>query len=112
MKLAIIASETFNDKKLLLEKIEESQADYLLSGDENNIEKLITEVAESLHLHKHIFSTDVQKHGSEVSVINLKAIINQADYILVFWDGHSKGAMSFKNLANRMNKHCEIVLFE
>ena len=75
MKLAIIASETFNDKELLLEKIEESQADYLLSGDENNIEKLITEVAESLHLHKHIFSTDVQKHGSEVSVINLKAIV-------------------------------------
>jgi hypothetical protein len=57
---------------------------------------------------KHIFKPDWDKYGKRAGFIRNELIINEADKIIAFWDGESKGTKLSIDLAIKAGKPIDI----
>ena len=115
MKLAIVGSRTFNDYSLLLEAIENTISnetiDLIISGGAEGADKLAEKYAKENNIPLQIFKPDWKKYGKAAGPIRNELIIQNADLVIAFWDGESKGIQSSINLARKHNKECKIIYF-
>jgi hypothetical protein len=115
MKLAIIGSRTFNDYDLLCEKLNRinsiNKITLIVSGGANGADKLGEKYANENNILTKIFLPDWEKFGKKAGYLRNINIINEAECIIAFWDGVSKGTEHSINLAKENKKKCLIVNF-
>jgi hypothetical protein len=115
MKLAIIGSRTFNDYKLLCEKLNNinsiKKITLIVSGGANGADKLGEKYAKENNILTKIFLPDWKNFGKKAGYLRNIDIINESDCVIVFWDGVSKGTQHSINLAKKYQKKCLIVNF-
>ena len=113
MKLAVVGSRTFNDYKLLKEKIDEINKETpikkIVSGGAIGADKLGEFYAQENHIKTKIFIPDWKKYGRGAGIIRNEDIVKKSDHVIAFWDGKSKGTLSSINLAKKYDKILTIV---
>jgi hypothetical protein len=70
------------------------------------------DLAERLGLELIVFKPDYKRYGRGAPIVRNKQIIEEADCVLAFWDGKSRGTKSSIDFAKKAGKECEIVLID
>lgn len=93
MKIAIIGSRTFNDYELLRQSLDEFSFEanvdisLIVSGGANGANSLGERYAHENNIETLIFLPDWKKHGKGAGFIRNQLIIDNADFVIAFWDG-------------------------
>lgn len=112
MKIAVIGSRTFYDYELLKKTLDEfTDIDTIVSGGAQGADKLGERYAEENKLETLIFIPDWNKYGKRAGFIRNEDIVKNADKVVAFWDGVSKGTLSSINIAKKYDKEILIVNF-
>jgi len=115
MKLAIIGSRSFTGYPLLCRTIEEywdrAKITEVISGGAVGADSLGARWAKEngVELTEHL--PDWEKHGRAAGFIRNELTIKDADAVLAFWDGLSKGTGNSLSIAKRLKKPTLIIYY-
>lgn len=70
--------------------------------------KTVIKEAPNAIVRKIIFTADWEKYGKRAGFIRNELIIREADFVMAFWDGKSKGTKHSIDLAIKMKKPLDI----
>ena len=114
MNIAIIGSRNFSNysfmKKCILNIIDVNIIDYIVSGGAKGADSLAETFAQEYNINTMIFKPNWQKYGRAAGVIRNTDIINNADIVIAFPIGDSKGTYNSINKAKKANK--KVYIFE
>lgn len=111
MKVAVIGSRTFNDYELLRQTLSKLEITLVVSGGAKGADSLGEEYANANNIPTKIFLPDWEKYGKSAGMLRNSDIINEAEIIVAFWDGESKGCKDAIAKANKLNKKVLIISF-
>ncbi len=108
MKAAIIGSRTFNDYQYLKEILGWFQFERIISGGARGADTLAKRYAaeHGIYLKEHLPNWD--RDGKAAGFIRNKLIIADADELIAFYDGSSKGTAHSIKLAEESGKPVHI----
>ena len=115
MNIAVVGSREFKDKEFvftILNQFFDNQlmygdisSDYILvSGGANGVDSWAEEFWRKNTGTCIIFKPDWNKYGKRAGFLRNELIIKEADMILAFWDGQSKGTKHSIDLAIEAKK--------
>lgn len=121
IKIAIVGSRGFVNKKLLWERLNNFKTglyyrNYYISevitGGAKGADILGELWAKDNGIKCTVHKPDWNKHGKSAGFIRNKLIVNDCDYLIAFWDGKSKGTEHSLNLAKSLDKKTIIYEFD
>jgi predicted Rossmann fold nucleotide-binding protein DprA/Smf involved in DNA uptake len=110
MKLAIIGSRSFDDYDLLSRMVSANypQVTMIISGGARGADELARQFAFERGIEIREYLPEWKRHGRAAGQIRNRLIIDDADAVLAFWDGSSKGTRGGLEYARKQGK--EIVI--
>lgn len=127
MKVAVIGSRTFADRDLLFSTLDEiGGKTVIVSGGAPGADRLGERYADAKGLLKEIYKADWNNLAHPEAVVRFKhgrkydanagfrrneLIIDNADLVVAFWDGNSKGTKHALDYAGTRGKKIKIVKF-
>jgi hypothetical protein len=111
MKVAVIGSRSFNDYELLRQTLSKLEITLVVSGGAKGADSLGEEYANANNILTKIFLPDWDKYGKSAGMLRNSDIINEAEIVVAFWDGESKGCKDAIAKANKLNKKVLIISF-
>mgnify|MGYP001025382263 CR=1 FL=1 len=97
-KVGVVGSRSFTDYEYLcgvLDSLDLSVSDMIVSGGcKFGADALAERYAASRGLELKIFYADWQRYGRSAGVIRNRALVKFCDFVVLFWDGHSRGTGS------------------
>lgn len=113
MNVAVIGSRGFSNYALLeseLNKIHSaSPITQIVSGGARGADRMGETWAKQNNIPTLIFLPDWDKYGKSAGFIRNKDIIANAELVVAFWDGNSRGTKSSIDIANEQSKKTIIV---
>jgi len=106
MKVAIIGSRNLD---INIEKHLPKNISLIISGGAIGIDTLAEKYADKNNIPKLIFLPDYQKHGKAAPLIRNKLIVDNADIIIAFWNGFSRGTKHTIDYAKKQGK--EVIVY-
>lgn len=107
MKVAVIGSRGITDIPL---------ADYLppdttvlISGGARGVDQCAQQYADAHRLPILVFRPDYARYRKGAPLYRNRQIVNAADFILAFWDGHSSGTRQAIQYARAQGKPLRVV---
>jgi len=107
MKIAIVGSRDMIAGNL--EKYITSD-DEVVSGGAVGVDACAAEYAKKHGLKLTEFLPQYERYGRAAPIVRNRLIVDYADRILVFWNGHSRGTLSVIRYAEKTGKKCEVIL--
>jgi len=101
MRVAVIGSR---DLKVGLENYLPKDISLIISGGARGVDSLAEEYADAFGIPKLIFLPDYKKYSKKAPLIRNKLIVDNADIVIVFWDGESRGTKFTIDYAKRQGK--------
>lgn len=115
MKVAVVGSRSFNDYELLKSKLdalnEKVNITHIVSGGAKGADSLAEKWAKDNKIETVVFYPDWEKYGKSAGFLRNELIIKEADIVIVFWDGSSKGTKLSIDLAIKYSKPHKIIYF-
>ena len=126
MKIAVVGSRGFPDKKFVILETKKVFFDYaylldltLVSGGArgpdtwaeeavNQAQEELNQELAGINIKKEIFKPEWDTHGKSAGFMRNEKIINEADLVLAFWDGASNGTKHSIDLARKNKKPINI----
>ena len=114
MKIAVVGSRNFSNYQILKDTLDKykNKCKLIISGGAKGADKLAEKYAEENGIETKIFKPDWKRYGKGAGLIRNKQIVENADLIIAFWDGKSKGTAHTITYAQKSGKQVEIILFE
>lgn len=114
MKLAIVGSRGFDNYELMSESLEiyVGMATLVISGGAQGADSLGAKWGRENNLPIQIFLPDWEKHGKSAGYKRNIDIVKNADVVVAFWDGESKGTKHSMDIAEEMGIKLVTVLYE
>ena len=112
MKVAVIGSRGFDDYDLMVKTLDKIKITLIVSGHAVGADKLGERYAIEKGIETKIFLPDWKNLGKAAGMIRNTDIINEAELVVAFWDGTSKGSADSIEKANKLNKPVIIVDYE
>ena len=109
MRIAIVGSRTIKAINLARYLL---HCDEIVSGGAGGVDTCAADYARRNHIRLTEFLPQYARYGRAAPIIRNREIVDYADKILVFWDGHSKGTQSVIEYAQKIGKPCEIIRIE
>lgn len=113
MKVAIIGSRNFTD----YDKLEEivislctQSTEYIITGDAKGADSMAEQYAQKFSIPVKVIKPDWKKYGRGAGVVRNREIVCEADLIIAFWDGKSKGTSSGIKFAQKLEKNVHVVM--
>ncbi|KKN54356.1 hypothetical protein LCGC14_0593340 [marine sediment metagenome] len=108
MVIAVVGSRTFTDYNTVCKVLDNyaDTSDTIVSGGAKGADSLARRYANEhgLKLIEHL--PDWKIHGRVAGFIRNELIVDDADVMIAFWDGQSRGTQHSIDLANR--KHIQV----
>lgn len=101
MNVAIIGSRKFTNYSEFLKLMPKLNITKIISGGAVGADSLAHRYALDNNIEYLEFLPDWNLHGKSAGPIRNKLIINEADYVIAFWDGRSRGTANSINLAKQ-----------
>ena len=118
-RVIIAGTRTFNDYNLFKESCEyllresmEKQQIIIVSGHARGTDTMGERFAKEHGLPCEYYPANWQIHGRAAGPIRNKEMANNADALIAFWDGHSRGTRSMINLARKMGLQVAICRYD
>ena len=113
MKIAVIGGRNFQDKNHLGQVLSRvfSEGDTLISGGAKGADSLAENWARWMGFACLIFKPNWKLHGRSAGFRRNHTLISQADKVIAFWDGASRGTAHSLELARKKNVPVEIHRF-
>lgn len=115
INLAVVGSRSFRKYVLLkreLDKIRQTlKISAIISGGAYGADKLGERYAEENEIPIILLLPDWKKHGRGAGLKRNSDIVDQADYVIAFWDGHSKGTLDTINKTKKTSKKLKVIEF-
>lgn len=111
MRLAIAGGRDFQNYALLETICNQLLFDTVVSGGAKGADSLAEKYAWQYKKKLCIFLPDWNKYGRRAGLIRNKEIVSNADGVLVFWDGKSRGTQHTINLAKEQSKPLKIIQY-
>jgi len=112
--IAVVGSRAFEDYNFLEKSItlifKPKHINKIISGGAIGTDSLAEIFANKHKIPLQIFNPDWGKYGKAAGIIRNNDIIENADFVFVFWDGKSKGTKHDIQLCYKKSKN-HIVLF-
>ena len=86
-----------------------SKCKKIVSGGAVGIDKCAAEYARIKGIELVEFLPDYKKYGKVAPILRNKAIADESDYVIAFWNGYSKGTKMIIEYCKKMNKMCTVV---
>jgi hypothetical protein len=113
MKLAVVGSRSFQDKKRLFRVLDQinkvKKISLIVSGGALGADSLSEEWAKDHQVEFLMFKPEWQKYGKRAGFLRNQLIVEHADAVVAFWDGQSRGTKHSMNLTNEANKPLLII---
>ena len=104
MKLAVVGSRTWNDYKRMAHNLDCIYPTTIISGGARGADKLAAQYATERGLKLIEFLPDWKRDGRSAGYKRNQYIVDEADKVIVFWDGRSRGAQHTMRLAEKAGK--------
>lgn len=111
MKVAVIGSRTFTNYEEMKRILSSIKITEIISGGASGADKLSEQYAKEKDIPTRIFIPDWNKNGKAAGFMRNTDIINEADFVVAFWDKSSKGTKDSIDKANKLGKKVLIVTF-
>lgn len=113
MNLAVVGGRTFNDYAGLEAMLDSLVAGFgfttIVSGGANGADSLGERYAKERGMKTIIHLPDWKTHGKAAGMIRNKDIVRDADMVVAFWDGKSRGTRNSIGIAQKTKKNVLIV---
>ena len=110
MKIAIVGSR--NLTSVALEQYIPDEVEEIVSGGAVGMDSCAAEYAKIRNIKLTEFLPEYERYGRAAPIVRNKMIVDYADRVLVFWNGHSKGTLSVIRYAAKIGKPIEIITLE
>ena len=107
MKLLIVGSRSI--KEFDLSPYISSEIDTIISGGANGIDSLAEQYADLHRLSKYILRPRYDIYGRSAPLKRNEKMVDMADFVLVIWDGISKGSEYTIKYAEKVKKTITII---
>lgn len=109
MKLAVVGSRDFNNYDMLKLFLDSYRNNYneliIISGGAKGADKLAEKYAKENNIEIKVFLADWNgPHKKAAGFIRNTKIVEEADEILAFWNGESRGTLDTINKAKKFGK--------
>jgi hypothetical protein len=110
MKLAIIGSREIT--KIDLNNYIHEKPDTVISGGAKGIDTIAWKWAIENNIEIIVHRPEYNKYGKYAALKRNDLIINDADKVIAFWNGKSKGTKYVIEKVKQLNKPLEVVIIE
>ncbi len=110
MKVAIVGS-----RGISLDNLGDylpDECDEIISGGARGVDSSAAKYARAKGIKLTEFLPDYNKYGRGAPLVRNKAIVNAAELIVAFWDGHSRGTAFVINYCKAVGKKYKVILIE
>lgn len=115
MKVIIAGSRSFDNYKLLKQKLDKIlnkiNNPIIISGTANGADKLGERYAEENNLECLQYPANWNKYGKSAGYKRNKIMAIEADALVAFWDGESKGTQHMIDLAKNYGLKIKIIKY-
>ena len=115
MNVAIIGGREFKNyikmKKYIEDNLNVSQIDNIVSGGAKGADSLGRRFAEEHNIHMIMHLPDWDRYGKSAGFKRNPLIVADADTVIAFWDGKSKGTKDTITLAREAGKFVQVVIY-
>lgn len=102
VKIAIVGSRTYADLDAVRSYVSELPADTIIvSGGASGVDLVAEDAAHAKGLQTVIFPAQWQSYGKRAGMVRNAQIVAEADQLVAFWDGVSKGTKNSIDLARK-----------
>lgn len=105
MKVIVAGSRGITDEQLIRGEMKALWSDLgpfeVVSGDARGVDRISGRIAERAGVTVHHFPADWDRLGRSAGYRRNEEMARFADYLLVFWDGRSKGTRHMMDLASK-----------
>ena len=109
MKIAIIGSRSITnidfDKYI-------HDCSEIVSGGALGVDSQAAIYAQERGIKLTVFLPEYERYSRAAPIKRNQKIVDYADKIIAFWNGHSKGTLSVIKYAQKIGKPCEIIICE
>lgn len=106
--LAVVGSRSFNNYQFLSATLNQYDISTIISGAARGADSLAAQYAKEHNIPLKEFPAEWDKHGKSAGYIRNQQIVAEADIIICFWDGVSKGTKLTIDIAKKSNKPVHI----
>lgn len=114
MKIAVVGSRSFNDfellEKIILENFELKDIEYIVSGGAKGADTMAERFAEKYKIKTIVFIPEWNRYSRGAGFIRNEKIVDNSDFVVVLWNGKSKGTLSSINLARKKLGEDKIII--
>jgi len=113
MKLAVIGSRNFDSYPLLKNTLDEvGEINLIISGGAKGADQLAERYALEINIPTHVIPPEYNKYDAKVApVIRNRQIVDNADKVIAFWDGKSKGTGNVIEYAKKQRKLLKTIIY-
>ena len=108
MKVLIAGSRNITDYDLSV--CVPNETTLIISGGAKGVDTLAEEYADKHKISKLILRPDYKKYGKAAPLLRNEQMVDIADYIIVIWNGQSKGTKHTLDYAKKKSKTVKIVM--
>ena len=110
MKLLIAGSRSITDFDLSPHIPPETSL--IISGGASGVDSLAEDFADKNKLSKLILRPNYKKYGKAAPLVRNDRMVELADFVLIIWDGSSKGTKHTIDYAKTSGKPINVVLYK
>lgn len=101
MKTAVIGSRSFTDFNLVKDKLSSIDISEIISGGAKGADSLAEDFAKVNQIPVRVFLPDYDRFGRAAPLKRNHQIVNEAEQLIAFWDGKSRGTKYTLDLARK-----------
>jgi len=104
MRWALVGSREYRDLQAVREVVRlfPARGTVIVSGGARGVDQAAAEEAKKLGLPVVEYLPDWHRHGRAAGMIRNRQIVANADAVIAFWDGQSRGTRHTVELANKV----------
>ena len=110
IKLLVVGSR--NIKDFDLDEHIPPETELIISGGAGGVDSIAEKYADEHRISKLILRPNYRFFGKGAPIKRNRAMVDLADSVLVFWNGHSKGTKSTIDYAVRSQKEIKVITSE
>lgn len=113
MRLAVVGSRSFSDYDRLCQGISNLNIpiECIVSGGAKGVDSLAARYVKENDLPLVEYLPEYSKYGRSAPILRNRQIVDNADCIIAFWDGASRGTKDSIDYARRQGKKVVIELY-